>query len=638
MCGIAGFLGNPAMDMEQLLQSMGASLRHRGPDDGGIWFDQSGVGLAHRRLAVVDLSPAGAQPMPSADGRYVLSFNGEIYNHLELREALMSVGVTEWRGHSDTEVLLAAIVQWGVDEALRRCNGMFAVALWDRSDKQLVLARDRTGEKPLYVGWVPGAVVFGSELRALRCHPAWKHDVEPSALALMLRLGYVPAPWSIQSGVFKLPAAGLLRLGIADATKALSIEAFMTRLETYWSLDETALQALEHPWGESEDSAMDALQALLDDAVRIRMAADVPIGALLSGGIDSSLVAASMQRQSAAPVRTFTVGFDESASDESGPARDIASLLGTHHEEIRVRAADALSMVDRLPDLYDEPFADAAQIPALLVCEAARKHVTVALTGDGGDELFHGYQRYLDVGRSWSMLDGLGVSGRRVLGGLLEKAGRLVPPGKRSASLLRQAERMPAVDGDDYYARLLTFTGSGRGMGGNALLCGLRWAWPHIPSQVGSLAQRMRYVDQRLGLPEGIHTKLDRASMAVALELRVPLLDHRLLALSWRMPQPWLERGGIGKLLLRKMLGRQLPSSQVSRPKHGFDAPISAWLRGPLREWAAGLLASQVLHDDAWLDANAARALFDEHVSRRADYGYALWALLMYLSWNARHG
>ncbi len=632
------------MAMEPLLLSMGASLRHRGPDDGGIWFDEdAGIGLAHRRLAVVDLSPAGAQPMRSEDGRYVLSFNGEIYNHLELREALISAGVGRWRGHSDTEVLLAAIGQWGVEDALRRCNGMFAIALWDRSGRELVLARDRTGEKPLYVGWVPGALVFGSELRALRCHPAWRQDVEPSALALMLRLGYVPAPWSIQKGAFKLPAAGLLRLGMADAAQALTMEAFTARLEMYWSLDETVLHALERPWSESEDSAVDALQAMLDDAVRIRMAADVPIGALLSGGIDSSLVVASMQRQSSRPVRTFTVGFDESGPnetglDESGPARDIARLLGTDHEEIRLSAANALDMVGRLPELYDEPFADAAQIPALLVCEAARKHVTVALTGDGGDELFHGYQRYLDAGRAWGVLEPLGVGGRRAFAGLLEKAGRLVPPGARSASLLRQAERVSAIDGDDYYARLLTFTGSSRGAEGQSLLSGLRWAWPHVPSQIASLAKRMRYVDQRLGLPEGIHTKLDRASMAVALELRVPLLDHRLLALSWRMPESWLASGGVGKLVLRKMLGRQLPTSLVSRPKHGFDVPVSAWLRGPLREWASDLLASRVSSDDDHLDVSAVRSLLDDHVSRRADYGYALWALLMYLSWDARHG
>lgn len=627
------------MGAESLLLSMGSSLRHRGPDDAGIWFDDRiGVGLAHRRLAVVDLSPAGAQPMHSHDGRYVLSFNGEIYNHSELRQALIEAGVSGWHGHSDTEVLLAAVVEWGLDEALRRCNGMFAIALWDRSSEQLVLARDRTGEKPLYVGWVSGALVFGSELRALRCHPEWKREVEPSALALMLRLGYVPAPWSIQKNVFKLPAASLLRLRIADAAAPLSIEAFTARLEAYWSLDETVGQALAHPWDGTEDGAIDALQALLDDAVRIRMMADVSVGALLSGGVDSSLVVASMQRQSRSPVRTFTVGFDEVALDESGPARDIAQLLGTEHEEIRVSASHALDMVARLPDVYDEPFADVAQIPALLVCEAARKRVTVALTGDGGDELFHGYQRYLNAESSWGILHGLGEGGRRVAGGVLEQAGRLAPRGKRSASLLRQAARIPAIDGDDYYARLLAFTGGGGGIGGEVLSRGLRWAWPRIPTNVSGLAQRMRYVDQRLSLPEGIHSKLDRASMAVALELRVPLLDPRLLALSWRMPQRWLARRGTGKLLLRKMLGRQLPSSLASRPKHGFDVPISAWLRGPLREWAADLLSDEALRRDAWIDAKVVRSLFDDHLSGRADYGYALWALLMYLSWSARHG
>lgn len=627
------------MDMEPLLLSMSSSLHHRGPDDGGTWFDGGrSIGLAHRRLAVVDLSPAGAQPMQSEGGRYVLSYNGEIYNHVELRQELIAAGVGGWRGHSDTEVLLAAVVQWGVEEALRRCNGMFAMALWDRSSGELVLARDRTGEKPLYIGWVAGAIVFGSELRALRCHPGWKREIEPSALALMLRLGYVPAPWSIQKGVFKLPAAGLLRLRVEDADKPLSIDAFVARLEYHWSLDESIEQALAQPWDGSEDEAMDALQSVLDDAVRIRMASDVSIGALLSGGIDSSLVVASMQRQSPAPVRTFTVGFDEAALDESGHAHELARLVGTRHEEIRVSAPHALDMVARLPEVYDEPFADVAQMPALLVCEAARKHVTVALTGDGGDELFHGYQRYLNAERSWGMLEGLGSRGRRVVAGLLERAGRSAPRGKWSASLLRQAGRTPATDGDDYYARLLTFTGSAAHSGGETLARGLRWAWPRIPPDVDGLSRRMRYVDQRMSLPEGIHTKLDRASMAVALELRVPLLDPRLLAMSWRLPQAWLAQGGVGKLLLRKMLGRQLPASLASRPKQGFDVPVSAWLRGPLREWAADLLASEVPKNDAWVDARATRVLFDDHLSMRADYGYALWALLMYLSWSARHG
>lgn len=627
------------MDMERLLLSMSLSLRHRGPDDGGVWSDaHAGMGLAHRRLAVVDLSPAGAQPMHSEGGRYVLSYNGEIYNYLELRQELIAAGVGGWRGHSDTEVLLAAILQWGVGETLRRCNGMFAMALWDRSNGELVLARDRMGEKPLYVGCVGGAVVFGSELRALRCHPHWKHEVEPAALALMLRLGYVPAPWSIQKGVFKLPAASLLRLRATDADKPWSIDVFAERLEPYWSLDETIEQALAQPWDSSEDAAIDALQAELDNAVRIRMIADVPIGALLSGGIDSSLIVASMQRQSVTPVRTFTVGFDEETVDESDRASQIAQLLGTEHEEIHVSASCALDMVARLPEVYDEPFADAAQLPALLVCEAARKHVTVALTGDGGDELFHGYQRYLNAEQSWGLLDSLGKSGRRAVAGLLEKAGRLGPRGRWSASLLRQAGRIAAVDRDDYYARLLSFTGSADLMGGVSFLRGMQWAWPRIPSNVNSLAQRMRYVDQRMSLPEGIHCKLDRASMAVALELRVPLLDPRLLAMSWRMPQSWLAQHGVGKRLLRKMLGRQIPSSLALRPKHGFDVPISVWLRGPLHQWASSLLAGDVLRNDTWVDVKAARSLFDDHVSGRADYGYALWSLLMYLSWKSRHG
>jgi asparagine synthase (glutamine-hydrolysing) len=612
---------------------MGDSLRHRGPDGQGVWLDASaGIGMAHRRLAIVELSDAGAQPMLSHCGRYVLSFNGEIYNYLALRRELEAFGNVEWRGHSDTEVLLCAIGRWGLEQALQRCNGMFAIALWDRSNRELTLARDRTGEKPLYVGWVGSDIVFGSELRAFRCHPDWRQGVEPLAVARMLRLGYVPAPLSIHPNVYKLPAASLLRLRARHTVERPSAEQFAAWLEYYWDIDEVVQAALDDPWRESAAAAMDAIRGLLDDSVQLRMLADVPVGALLSGGIDSSLVVASMQRQSAKPVKTFTVGFDEPSLDESGPARDVARMLGTDHEHVRLPATRALDLVERLPDVYDEPFADAAQLPALLVSEATSRRVKVALTGDGGDELFHGYQRYLDAARAWRLLRHLSPGARRRTASWMHLLGKSIGPGALAQTLRRQGSRIGASDEDHYYANVLVFPGALQLRSGQVS--------PRLdfPARLELFASRMRYVDQRLGLPEGIHTKLDRASMTTGLELRVPLLDHRLLALAWRMPQTWLANGRTGKLLLRRMLERELPGRIASRPKQGFDVPVASWLRGPLREWATDFVESRTLKDDPLIDAAEANARFADHVAGRADNGYALWALLMYLAWSRRYG
>ena len=634
MCGIAGVLRNPADGLvpPPLLLAMGETLRHRGPDGQGTWTDgAAGIGLSHSRLAIVELSDAGAQPMLSHCGRYVLAFNGEIYNHRALRRDLESFGKVDWRGHSDTEVLLSAIERWGLEHTLRQCNGMFAIALWDRKNRELTLARDRTGEKPLYVGWVGTDIVFGSELRVFRCHPNWRHVVEPAALAQMLRLGYVAAPLSIHPNVYKLPAASMIRLHAGHAAKPLSLAEFAGAVTKYWNIDEVVTGALDEPWEGSMDSAMDAIQTLLDDAVRLRMDADVPVGALLSGGIDSTLVVASMQRQSALPARTFTVGFDEPSLDESRSARSVAVMLGTEHEHVQLPATRALELVGRLPEVYDEPFADAAQLPALLVCEAASQRVKVTLTGDGGDELFHGYQRYLDAARAWRVLRYIPAVARRGAAYCTRAAGAVVGTRAIARSLRRQGDRIGALHGDDYYARLLAFPGAVHLEMKEALL------WPRPPGRLLQFAPRMRYVDQCLGLPEGIHTKLDRASMSVGLELRVPLLDHRLLALAWRMPQQWLTCGGVGKLLLRRMLKRELPDQIASRPKQGFDVPVAIWLRGPLREWAEDLLNSRALKDDPWIGERAAKARFADHVAGRADHGYALWALLMYLSWSAHH-
>jgi asparagine synthase (glutamine-hydrolysing) len=634
MCGLVGLLGPGANDAD-LVVGLAEALVHRGPDARGLWQEAgAGFALAHRRLSILDLSPTGAQPMVSTDQRWVLAFNGEIYNHAELRSQLQRHGHQTWRGHSDTETLLEAIATWGPDTTLTRCNGMFALAAWDRHSRALILARDRFGEKPLYVGAAGPDLVFASELKAFRRHPAWRHAVEPKAVAWLLEIGYIPAPWSIHPGVFKLPAGCLLKLGATDAGWRPDLRAFESRLQRWWRLEDTIAEARALPWEEGSDAAVETLRCLLDDAVRLRMEADVPVGALLSGGIDSTLIVASMARQSASRVRTFTIGFDDPGFDESGIAQNTAERLGTEHQQLRLRPGAALDLVERLPDVYDEPFADAAQIPALLVSEAARREVSVVLTGDGGDEIFHGYQRYLDAERMWNIVGSWPWRARDLLSSSLRVAARAVPAGSVSTSLLRQGARLGAHDADDYGRALMRLVGAAPADATSDP------AWPPTPAALrnAALAERLRWRDQAVALPEGIHTKLDRASMSVGLELRAPLLDPRLLEFAWRLPLHWHAHRGMGKCMLRRLTEDLVPGGLSSQRKHGFDVPIAGWLRGPLRDWAESLLAAQDLQDDAQIDSKHARWLWSSHLSGRSDHGYALWALLMYRAWSIRHG
>lgn len=634
MCGLAGILG-PGAAGPALASAFAAALVHRGPDAEGQWADPAaGIALAHRRLSIVDLSAAGAQPMASADGRWMLAFNGEIYDHAALRVRLDAESPRRWRGHSDTEVLVEAIAAWGVEATLARCNGMFALAAWDRRDGLLVLARDRTGEKPLYVGAVGHDLMFASELKAFRRHPAWRHAVEQRALDWLLELGYVPAPWSIHPGVFKLPAGALLRLRVADAGWRPDAAAFAARVERWWRLDEVMAQARAAPWEGGEDDALHALRSLIDDAVALRMEADVPVGALLSGGIDSTLVVASMARQASRPVRTFTVGFDDPCLDESDTAATIASHLGTQHRHLPLAAHAALDLVQRMPEAYDEPFADVAQVPALLVAIAARREVAVVLTGDGGDEVFHGYQRYLDAERAWGVIGGWPPAARAGAAALLRGAGRVLPPGRTSQRLLRQGLRVGASNVDDYGRALMRFDGAQM-----VDAChDPSWVVPPEALEGATPGERLRWRDQALALPEGIHAKLDRSSMAVGLELRVPLLDPRLLALAWRFPAAWHARDGVGKRMLRRLAEGIAPVGIATRPKQGFDVPLASWLRGPLRDWAEALLASNALAREPLLDVEHARAMWRNHLSGRADHSHALWALLMYRAWSERYG
>lgn len=634
MCGISGVLTERGPNV-MFAARLGQALRHRGPDACGDWIDESaGVGLSHRRLSILDLSPAGAQPMVSADGRWVVAYNGEIYNHRSLRDELSaSDQPLMWRGHSDTESLVESIAAWGMRSALARCNGMFAIAAWDRSAQSLTLVRDRTGEKPLYVGWVGGELVFGSEISVFRQHPDWQHAVEERALPWLLQFGYIPAPWTIHPGVYKLPAGSLLELRRADAAWRPNIWQFQKRVEHWWSLGEVIDRAKKASWSLGRSEAVDAVEALVDDAVRIRLQADVSVGALLSGGIDSALVVSSMARLGGSGVRAYTVSFSEPGFDESPTAAEIAMHLGVEHEVVRLSARLGLDLVEELPSIYGEPFADAAQVPAVLVSRAARSKVTVALTGDGGDEFFHGYQRYLDAARFWPWLGRIPSPVREGIGTVLRTASSLVPPGRFSQALLRQAGRVSAEDAEEYAIALLRFTG--------ATPCTMMGD-PAYPARADSISpsdliERQCAIDQMLGLSEGIHTKLDRASMSVGMELRPPLLDHRLIELSWRFPAHWHARHGLGKRILREIVARRLPASIADGSKRGFDVPVSLWLRTSLRSWGDHLIESPTARADPFINLQQLRALWYVHQQGRGDFGLALWAVLMYLAWSARY-
>lgn len=650
MCGIAGCLlslqrvaapyksGDVARDMAD-------RLSHRGPDAAGVWSDEvSRIALAHRRLSILDLSPAGHQPMQSACARYVVVYNGEIYNWAELRGDLAAVGqAPAWRGHSDTEVLLAGIVAWGLEATLRRARGMFALALWDRAEKTLTLARDRIGEKPLYYGRVGDDFAFGSELKALRALPAARFDTDPGALALMLRYGYVPAPHSIYRGIFKLPPGTLLRV---------TADGRFGEPEPWWRFAAVAQDGAANRRALSDGEALDELEAVLGAAIGEQMVADVPLGALLSGGLDSSTVVALMQARSARPVRTFTIGFAEGDYDEAANAKAVARHLGTEHTELHVDPAQARDILPRLPDIYDEPFADSSQIPTALVCALTRQHVTVCLSGDAGDELFAGYNRYFWGTSLWRRLGRVPPGLRRALAGGLSAVpagawngvfGALGPllPGRLRASnpggkLHKLAEVMGAASPEALYLELVSQwrgTLPLRGIVEPPTLVADPGRWPVIPS----FAERMMAVDTLTYLPDDILVKVDRAAMAASLETRVPFLDARVIDFAWRLPFNKKVRDGQGKWLLRQLLYRHVPRELVERPKQGFGVPIEHWLRGPLREWAEDLLSPAALAADGLLDPVPIRAMWERHLSGR-NVQYALWNVLMYQAWRKRWG
>ncbi|QXF11819.1 MULTISPECIES: asparagine synthase (glutamine-hydrolyzing) [Sphingopyxis] len=640
MCGFAGFLDRKGFsDGEATLRRMADTIVHRGPDSDGYWVDaEAGIALAHRRLAIIDLSAAGRQPMASHDGRYVLSYNGEIYNHLDLRLELEEQGQVEWRGHSDTETLLQGFRTWGVRETLVRANGMFALALWDRAERKLILARDRMGEKPLYYGMQRGALLFGSELKALRQHPNWEGGIDRDVLTLFLRHNYVPCPYSIFDGIKKLPPAHYLEVGVDDFVPGEPV--------AYWDISEKARLGRDHPFAGSPDAAVDALEELLLDAVGIRMAADVPLGAFLSGGYDSSTVVALMQRQSSRPVKTYSIGFSESEYDEAHHAKRVAAHLGTEHTELYVTPEDALAQIPILPHHWDEPFADSSQIPTLLVSRLARSEVTVSLSGDAGDELFCGYTRYAQGYDIWRRLGAMPRALRKAAAGAL----RLTPAGMIAGAmkfaperlrrmavgdrLLKFADVLDVDRADDFYRSLVSHSKKPSAIvrGGSELPTLLSSADPDWPAG-GDFRDRMMFLDMRTYLPDDILVKLDRASMAVSLESRVPLLDHRVVEFALALPLAYKLRDGRAKWPLRQILYRYVPREMMERPKMGFGVPIEHWLRGPLRNWADDLLGSDRLRREGYFDADAVAALWSDVRSGRRRLHYHVWDILMFQSW-----
>ena len=657
MCGFAGFIDPAATKTREelcaVINALADTVCHRGPDDAGEWVDErAGVALGFRRLAILDLSASGHQPMLSRDGRFALVFNGEIYNHLEMRAEVASGRGTSWRGHSDTETLLACFDAWGVRNTLERAVGMFALLLWDRRDGRMYLARDRFGEKPLYYGWTGRAFVAGSELKTLRRYPGFDNEIDRHALALYLQYSCVPAPYSIYRHIYKLEPGCLLSLSADAAATAPDSVPFApasypgVTIERYWSLPDTARQAMASPI-EDERTAIDQLQRVLAEAVRLQSIADVPLGAFLSGGIDSSLIVALMQAQSGCRVQTFTIGFEERGFNEADHARAVAQHLGTDHTEQYVSAAEARDLIPALPDLYSEPFADSSQIPTHLVSRVARRHVTVALSGDGGDELFGGYNRYTWAPRVWTRVRWLPRPARAGLVGGIQRvpsrwwdAAARVAPGPLKVARLGEkmyklAYRLRRADNvDQFYKTLATIWPSDetvvRGIAtGPAPLDRIMTA-----HRTEGAVERWMVWDTLTYLPDDILHKVDRASMGVGLETRAPFLDHRVTELAWHLPLRMKIRDGTSKWILRHLLYRYVPPALIERPKMGFAVPIDSWLRGPLREWAEDLLNESRLNEEGYFEPLPIRRKWTEHLSGTRDWQHELWSVLMFQTWH----
>jgi asparagine synthase (glutamine-hydrolysing) len=672
MCGFAGFITSDKSVLgssERVVTDMALAIEHRGPDDAGTWVDEKGsIALSHRRLSILDLSVAGHQPMQSLSGRFVMVFNGEIYNHMNLRTEINNFAQQKyvWNGQSDTETLLSAFEIWGVEVTLKKTVGMFAIALWDRKFKELTLVRDRFGEKPLYYGWVnsgnSAAFVFGSELKALRKYPGFTNSVNRKALSLYMRFCYVPAPLSIYQNIFKLEPGCVLKVSgevppsLSEPIRPPALLAGLS-LNRWWALADVVQEGAKNQIFNELD-AVQALEQRLATAVRLQSLADVPVGAFLSGGIDSSTIVALMQNQNNRAVKTFTVGFEEAVFDESSHARAVAQHLGTDHTELFVTSTEAQKVITQLPSMYDEPFADSSQIPMHLICKAARQHVTVALSGDAGDELFGGYNRYFWGPRIWSRLAWMPYSFRHLLGQFISSvsvagwdmlsrpANALLPSNLSITRVGDKAHKLAARLNDvknieELYLSLVTEWqdpaqvvkgfGTEQNLSSEFKHSALNDPLPFQGAEQNELI--MMYRDSMTYLPDDILCKVDRAAMSTSLETRVPFLDHRVAELAWQLPLNMKIRGNEGKWALRKVLNKYVPRELIDRPKAGFGIPVGLWLRGPLREWAEGLLDERRLQKEGYFYSQPIRQKWAEHLSGRRDHTASIWTVLMFQAW-----
>lgn len=638
MCGIAGIISGGGISPDELSQTasaMASTMVHRGPDDGGQWTDENGfAALSHRRLSIIDISPEGHQPMVSSCGRYVISYNGEVYNFEELRAELKGKG-RSFRGSSDTEVILEAVAVWGLGESVKRFTGMFAIAVWDRKEKKLSLIRDRLGIKPLYYGNVGGGFVFASELKAFRKVPGFDVALDPESAPLYFHYGYFPAPYTVYKNAKSLRPGYILEIECGNGKLS------NPKIICYWSGLDAVLNGKNNLLDIGEAEAVEELEKHLSRAVRLRMVADVPLGAFLSGGIDSSIIVALMQKQSTEKIKTFTIGFHEQGYNEAEYAKKVAAHLGTEHTELYISEKDAMDVIPLLSQMYDEPFSDQSQIPTHLVSCLARKHVTVALTGDGGDELFGGYEIYSRVYDQWQKNKLLNPVFAAVSEGAISAAAPFLHAGapiiemagKQSGSLreraLFRANALKLKDFDGFYRHYLARYPDLKGLMRNS-----RNPIPGYPvHDFSNNIEQMMYTDMVQYLPDDILVKMDRASMAVSLEARVPMIDHNVVEFAWRLPHELKVRNGKGKYILRKLLHRHVPEALVERPKMGFAVPVGRWISGPLREWADELLSPEAIENTGFFNTSVLRSKWTEHVNGKYNHEFMLWTVLMYMAW-----